>query len=212
MTFDLHATPPWRLTLNRCGAEEELPTLPTILMQRVSQWLDGRPDPASLNAIEKAVLGKGRGIRWAVKELVKAGYVETVPGRQRGVVAYVLRRSFVHSDGIDFGPDIGPPTSGDLGLLRPGVRSDANPVTKGDAGDFGPLRPALGPTGRPDSGPPPSPLKEGGAGPKPTGRCGWCGKRGSSTEPGEPVCRCQEGSFEDWRDLLPEGAPDEASG
>jgi hypothetical protein len=205
ITFDLRATPPWSLVLNR-GDEEERPARPTILMGRVSRWLEGRTEPASLNAIEKAVPGKDRGIRWAVDELVKAGHVETVRGRQKGVSAYVLRRPFEASDEVDLGPDLGPRISPDLGPLRPGVRPDQNPVAERDADDLGPPRPDLGPNLRPDFGPRPSPLKEGRAGPKSTSRCQTCGKRRSATEPGEPICRCSgDGAGEDWRALLPDG-------
>jgi hypothetical protein len=198
--FDLRADPPWRLVLGR-GDDGERPNRPTVLMERVSKWLEMRDAPASANAIEKAVPGKDRGIRWAIEELVKAGHVATVPGRQRGVVAYVSERPFREADEDNLGPDLGPRISDDLGQPRPGVRPGENAVTKRDLTTSARPRPDLGPDREPDLGPPPSPLREGGAGPKSTDRCRTCGKRAVATEPGEVICRCAD----DWRSLLPDG-------
>lgn len=82
---------------------------PTTLMQRVSEYLEEQdPDlPASQRELERAVTGKMAGIRQAVDELVKGGYVDLAAG-PHGAKLYVSKKAYrapVEPVPVESGPD-----------------------------------------------------------------------------------------------------------
>jgi len=90
IAFDLRIkTRPWALTLGRHLADAPVQE-PTVLMERVSRWMEARTDPASMSAIEQGVSGKTPGKRWAVERLLARGNLEALPGRRKGDVLYTL--------------------------------------------------------------------------------------------------------------------------
>ena len=52
---------------------------PTVLMQKVSEFIEDQDEPVSRNDIERKVRGKSDGIRKAIDLLLTEGFVETVP-------------------------------------------------------------------------------------------------------------------------------------
>ncbi len=181
--FDLDATPPWRLVLNR-GDAAERPNVPTVLMQRVSRFLEMQSTPASMTAIENAVQGKSKGIRWAIESLVRLGYIVTVAGRQKGVVAYLSERPYREGDEGDPVPTPSPPNSNDPVPPRPQPRPSENPTAMRDSAT--PSHPV--PTPSPASPLTPSPK------PKPLQGVWGAGVVGStSTTTGDPSVSDGEG-------------------
>jgi hypothetical protein len=55
---------------------------PTVLMERVSQFLEMQDDPVSQRQIVEAVTGKAATVRDAVRQLVAEGYAESLPAGQ----------------------------------------------------------------------------------------------------------------------------------
>jgi hypothetical protein len=56
------------------------PLRPTVLMHRVSQWLQGEDEPASFSKIKSSVTGEDRFIAIATEYLIKEGYATEKPG------------------------------------------------------------------------------------------------------------------------------------
>ena len=56
---------------------------PTVLMERVSTWLEGQADAVSRNEVEKNVTGEARYVRTALDALIADGYVEETAGTRR---------------------------------------------------------------------------------------------------------------------------------
>jgi hypothetical protein len=54
--------------------------MPTALMQRVSEYLEASPEPASQKNIEQSVIGKIEYVRQALNALVSKGYVKREDG------------------------------------------------------------------------------------------------------------------------------------
>ncbi len=186
--FDLDATPPWRLVLNR-GDAAERPNVPTVLMQRVSRFLEMQSAPASMTAIENAVQGKAKGIRWAIESLVRLGYITTVAGRQKGVVAYLSERPYREGDEGNPVPNPVPHKSGDPVPVRPQPRPSENPAAMRDSAT--PSHPV--PTPSPTSPATPSPAG--------TPLQGVPGGTGS-------LEHCDEADKNDRRSLVPDGVLD----
>lgn len=67
----------WRLERDEQRAEGD-PFRPTVLMERVSTYLEELGEPATGRAIEQAVTGKGAHIRTALARLVDEGFVSAV--------------------------------------------------------------------------------------------------------------------------------------
>ena len=60
--------------------DDDHPFRPTVLMERVSLWLELQPDPVSVNAVVDSVNGKKAGVTAALRQLVAEGYVEQTEG------------------------------------------------------------------------------------------------------------------------------------
>ena len=56
---------------------------PTVLMERVSRYLEEMPDAVTLRAILDGVEGKSTQLREAIDRLVEGGYVQRTPGANR---------------------------------------------------------------------------------------------------------------------------------
>jgi hypothetical protein len=64
---------------------------PTALMERASRWLEGQDEPQSGKAIEADVGGQSKGLREALKILVRDGYLSRTEGRRGAQLHQSLR-------------------------------------------------------------------------------------------------------------------------
>ncbi len=182
--FDLDATPPWRLVLNR-GDAAERPRVPSVLMERVSRFLEMHHAPASMTAIVDSVAGKATGIRWAVDVLTRRGDIEAAPGRRKGDLVYLSTRPFREGDENEPVPEPVPLKTNEPVPTRPRTRPSENPAAM--RGLTNPSQPVPNPSQ-------PSPVN-----PSPiiTPLQGVMGGTGSLEDIGD-----------DWRAMLPDTAID----
>ncbi len=189
--FDLRATPAWSLVFGG-GDEAERVRIPTVLMQRVSMFLEMRSEPACMTAIVDSVAGKASGIRWAVDVLRKMGHIEAHPGRRKGDLVYLSTRPFREGDENEPVPEPVPPKTDEPVPTRPRTRPSENPAAM--RGLANPSQPVPNPSPSSPVNPSPiiTPLQGVMGGTGSLERCSTCGKRGVQTESGEAICRCGE--------------------
>lgn len=205
--FDLRAEPPWRLILSR-GEEGERPQIPSVLMERVSRYLESHSDPMSKTAIETDVMGSAKGVRWAVDVLLQRGCIEAAPGRRKGDRVYLSVRPFREADADEPVLESVPPKTPEAVSTRPGTRPLENPAPMRHPGNPSEPVPIPSPTRPVNPSPNPAPLEGAGDGTGSLERCASCGKRRIQTEPGEPLCRCDDDLGSDWRELVPDEGTD----
>ncbi|MEK6275992.1 MAG: AAA family ATPase [Actinomycetota bacterium] len=134
-------------------AQEEF--RPTILMERVSRYLESQEEPVSRNAIEEAVTGKRDALRLAINCLVGDEYASENPGPRGGrLIASVCP---FRED--DLAPTSPPNEGADLAPTSPRAESlnEAEETTSPHLAPTSPLAPettspqiALSPTGERD--------------------------------------------------------------
>lgn len=141
----------WTFRASEHVAEGE-PFRPTILMEKVSRWLENQRDTVTRNEVERNVPGKGEYVRLALDALIVEGYVaETVgPGRSRPVqsvrpyrqVECVPTVSPLRPDAVEHPPSrlrpASPPLEGDavedvLGAEAERIRRDHADIAEGRA-------------------------------------------------------------------------------
>ena len=105
---------------------------PTVLMQKVSVYLEQHPTAASTNEIKKSITGKDKAIETALQILVEDGYASQQQGPRRSVL-YTFVRPYRESE------EPPPFTSAPL---RPDFRLNLESV------HFGPIVPPYGGRGR----------------------------------------------------------------
>jgi hypothetical protein len=71
---------------------------PTALMERISHYLEGLPEPPSRNQIEKEVSGKAEGLRTAIDRLIYERFATQFDGPNRSKLVR-LERAFRHDEG-----------------------------------------------------------------------------------------------------------------
>jgi hypothetical protein len=119
--LDLPSAKPWRLVLDRgSDAQGDAPFRPTVLMERVSRWLEPRMEPASRKAIEDNVPGRGQYVRQAIDMLDPEGFIRHQAGTGRGGgTAYESVKPYREADDTGGAP---PPDD-----WRPDLPTDIDP-------------------------------------------------------------------------------------
>src|SRR5206468_80026 len=86
---------------------------PTVLMQRVSVFVEQAGEPVSLRAVEDNVRGKSRTwIRKAIDELLVGGYIAETPGLRKA-------RMLTHVRPFTTSPDLAPLRPANSGSTSP---------------------------------------------------------------------------------------------
>jgi hypothetical protein len=87
----------WHLAERAAEGKAHLPFRPTGLMEKVSRYVESRPEAVSRNAIETAVTGKRQFVRMAIDLLTNEGFLEAERG-ERNARLYVSARPFREDD------------------------------------------------------------------------------------------------------------------
>lgn len=97
------ATWAWQLAEHAAEGEADLPFRPTGLMEKVSRYVESRPEAASRNEIETAVTGKRQFVRMAIDLLTDEGFLEAERG-ERNARLCTSARPFREGDVVPTSP------------------------------------------------------------------------------------------------------------
>jgi hypothetical protein len=114
-------------TIAETGTASSSEWQPTILMERVSEFLATQDEPVTRNTVERAVRGNSaKYLRQAIDELVSSGYVEQTEGPRNAKLVRSVKPYTTASDCV--------PTASDaLGATDDTTASTASPAYRRDA-------------------------------------------------------------------------------